>query len=193
MPRVCSVCAIGSNNGPLGYLDWTLWPATSYWDRMNLAMLSDNVLMKTEYTEGVILSKAKDAFVQVQLDGVYDDISHVRIWAGTFGADSNGAFLTVWLSPSPNFTATGTACVRGLNIMFGSDAVAVCPPVVGVQYVTIQRVANSEEHLVVHEMQVYRSSKLHAAKSFCRDPKSEFPGWLHSAWHLPAKAYTRCV
>ena len=84
------------------------------------------------------------------------------IFAGqVFGASTAG-FLTVWVSPTTNFTATGTKCVEGIGILPGVDTAVTCPAAAGTQYVTIERRdVLTEDILVINELQVFRSSEFH--------------------------------
>lgn len=121
--------------------------------------LDDNVYEINGYNYGAQTASAKFTSIQVQLDRVYSDISHIRIWAGDVTKSSSSGFLTIWLSNGTNVTTTGTRCASGVNIMAGQDGVVTCPAVSNVLYVTIERNDPiTADNLVINELHVYRSS-----------------------------------
>lgn len=96
--------------------------------------------------------------LQLELDQAYDDLLHMEIWAGQpTGYYSASGFLTVWLSPTANFTATGTACIRNTAILGGTSAVVTCPPISKALYLTIER--NDPffpSPLIINELRLYK-------------------------------------
>lgn len=147
---------------PVGIAGGTVSPGVLDATFKNIDQLTDNVTTAQGTNLGTQTTSATTNYIQVQLEGgsVFSDIATIQIWAGITGTVASSRCLTVWLSSGTNFTATGTACVRCMNITAGSSAssVVTCPQVSGVGYVTIQRVDTAAASLVVHELQIFRSS-----------------------------------
>lgn len=126
-----------------------------------LDILQDGVLTSSGNNVGTQAPSANYNYVQVQLTGgPYNDVSYMRVAAGQAAGYSSGGFLTVWVSPTSNFTATGTRCVSGIGIIAGVEATVTCPPANATAFVTIERRDPlTADVLVVHELRVYRSSE----------------------------------
>lgn len=85
------------------------------------------------------------------MDQPYDDVTHMEIWAGEYSNwQSTSGYLTVFLSTTANFTATGTACVRNTAITTETSGVVTCPPVTGARYVSRTRPARKCVHMCTH-------------------------------------------
>lgn len=131
---MCSTCSDFNNTAvPVGMVRGTASAFTNT-ATVGFDQLYDNVLAQTGSNYGAETTAANYNWIQVQLDGVYSDISHMRIWAGNPAKTSSSGFLSVWLSRTTNFTATGTRCVRGVAIMTGLDGVITCPAVSNALY-----------------------------------------------------------
>ena len=132
---MCNTCSDFNNTAvPVGMVRGTAFPPFPTPATLGFDQLDDNVLTPTGGNFGAQAASANYNWIQVQLDGVYSDISHMRIWAGDPARTSSSGFLSVWLSRTTNFTATGTRCVRGVAIMAGLDGVITCPAVSNALY-----------------------------------------------------------
>lgn len=96
----------------------------------------------------------------MQLDGRYDTVSYIRLYAGMTNKTTSSSSLSVWLSPTPAFNVSGTLCATGLSIPAQGSGAVICPPASGTEYVTVVRsVLNRSESLVVYELQVFTTSE----------------------------------
>lgn len=187
MAGVCSVCSSLNNTAvPVGIVGGTFSPgpldATTSW-----AKLMDYTTTTTGTNAGAQTSAAFSNYIQVQLSAAFDDIAYVRMWAGLTTAQTTSANLTIWLSPTTNFTANGTVCARGVTVIADSEGSFPCPPATAIQYVTVQRfVADMSESLVIHELYVYSSSECrgcHAcavASAVSSTPTSTAASFMHT-------------
>lgn len=165
VPSVCATCAAFNNQAvPVGMeRSGTIFPTPAAADVLvrGLDVLQDGVLASSGNNFGAQAPAANYNWIQVQLTGgPYSDISYMRIAAGNPTGTSLSGFLTVWVSPTTNFTATGTKCVSGIGIIGGVEATVTCPAANGTQFVTIERRDPLvSDPLWVHELRVYRSSE----------------------------------
>lgn len=111
-------------------MNGTLWPSR-YSASYDIDKLTDG-----QYASnfGTWTASGNVNYLQVTLDSTSDAAMSMEIWAGDGGFSSSSGYLTVYVSTTHNFTATGTVCVRGTAITIGTSGVITCPAITGALY-----------------------------------------------------------
>lgn len=167
VPGVCGVCADYNDTAPpVPIVSASFYPSVLTADTQADKLL-DGFTGFNQTNMGAVAAASAMNYIQAQLDMAWDNISHVRMWAGAPSSQTSSGFLTLWLSPTDNFTQSGTKCVEGAAVLSGQEGTFTCPPNNGTRFVTVVRSADVAEALDVLELNVIRSGETGAASSCC--------------------------
>jgi hypothetical protein len=151
---------------PVDFTNGTFFPAR-FNSSTDVDKLVDNVYGQGT-TWGAWTTTGQMNWIQIQMDAAYSDVGYMQIWAGRVSSESSSGYLSVFLSPTTNFSsgdATACAAGAGVNIMAlpspGGSGVVTCPPANSTLYVTILRVdpQGYAANLMINELRIYRNGE----------------------------------
>lgn len=133
--------------------------------------IDDSVISIYRQYTATRTSVAVRNYISIPFPRTYDNISLVIIYAGVIGSVSSSAALSVWLSPTSNFTAGGTKCIEGLSTLQMEGAYVTCPPANATGWLTIERRDRQgrSDSLVLVEARAFYQGELKPRTSSCTD------------------------
>lgn len=164
---VCTACRMSA-----AIANATFFPGLNGGSGSSLASQSDYAQLSDGYVSASTgasptLTTAAAAgqypYITLQLEGFgFSDISLISLWAPDLStglwSSSNAQNLSVYVSPSPDFKATGYLCAEMLQVVAGVQTLVWCDGYGGgVQYVTVVRVSSGGGVLALQEVRVWRS------------------------------------